>query len=75
MEIHGEGKHKRSGILSDITKQPETQRRNKRQVKEITCDKCDSVTYYEKTPDQRFRRNATKSRSEERDDIRVQKRK
>ena len=38
-----------------------------RQVKGITCDKCEGVTYYAKTLDQSFRRNATKSGSEEQD--------
>ena len=38
-----------------------------RQVKGITCDKCEGVTYYVKTPDQSFRRKAMKSRLEEQD--------
>ena len=36
-----------------------------RQVKEITCDECEDVTYYAKTPDRSFRRKATKSGLEE----------
>ena len=31
----------------------------------ITCDKCEGVTYYVKTPDRSFRRKATKSGLEE----------
>ena len=38
-----------------------------RQVKGITCDECEGVTYYAKTPNRSFRRKATKSGLEEQD--------